>query len=478
MSKNISDLIHPKDSHYLGLWKQDLYSAWFWVEWHDKELAERFQVPLKEGGICIVNGHFAVKHEVIAEVRKCFLEKVEQNDKVFFERITALALKEFEQVEIESRQLIEASRSQTVWNSYLHLGQRLMFSWCLFVLFSYCLDEALMIKVKEEGIGPQDISSLIPPVRTLLTEQREAARALREYLKDHALLPSTKEEVTSSLQAIKDNPEAWSKLQAHLDAFGWIEMANFIGEPMSAEGCLQHLLNLSDDVPVEKKTHKVSPALTFLTESAAQISLIRQLSAEYFAVFSYRTRPFLQKIADDLGLGYRELLRLLPEEMEGGLFQDIDRLSLRRLARQREKSGYIISKINEQTQVWDELEDVQTAESMFVPLVDEKAQVLKGVTAHPGHVTGTAKVILHTDEFHKMADGDVLITTMTTPDFVLLMQRASAIVTDIGGLLSHAAIVSRELKKPCLIGTKFATRIFKDGDTIEVNAAEGWVKKS
>ena len=66
---------------------------------------------------------------------------------------------------------------------------------------------------------------------------------------------------------------------------------------------------------------------------------------------------------------------------------------------------------------------------------------------------------------------------MTTPDYVPAMKRAAAIVTDKGGRTCHAAIVSRELKIPCVIGTKIATQVFKTGDIVEVDAERGIVKK-
>ena len=65
---------------------------------------------------------------------------------------------------------------------------------------------------------------------------------------------------------------------------------------------------------------------------------------------------------------------------------------------------------------------------------------------------------------------------MTTPDYVSAMKLASAFVTDEGGLLCHASIIARELKKPCIIGTKIATKVLKDGDLVEVNANEGFVR--
>ena len=68
-------------------------------------------------------------------------------------------------------------------------------------------------------------------------------------------------------------------------------------------------------------------------------------------------------------------------------------------------------------------------------------------------------------------------TLLTKPDFLPLMKKSSTIVTDIGGLLCHAAIVAREMAIPCIIGTQVATTTFKDGDLVEVDAIKGIVKK-
>jgi len=80
-------------------------------------------------------------------------------------------------------------------------------------------------------------------------------------------------------------------------------------------------------------------------------------------------------------------------------------------------------------------------------------------------------------EFNKMNEGDILVTSMTRPEYVPLMWKSSAIVTDEGGITCHAAIVSREMGKPCIIGTNIATKVFKDGDLVEVDADKGIVRK-
>ena len=80
-------------------------------------------------------------------------------------------------------------------------------------------------------------------------------------------------------------------------------------------------------------------------------------------------------------------------------------------------------------------------------------------------------------DLEKVKEGDILIAVTTHPDYVPAMRKAAAIVTDEGGITSHAAIVSREFGLPCIVGTKIATKILNDGDLVEVDANNGTIKK-
>lgn len=106
---------------------------------------------------------------------------------------------------------------------------------------------------------------------------------------------------------------------------------------------------------------------------------------------------------------------------------------------------------------------------------------LSGLSVSRGVVRGKVRVIIPTrmSELVKeslLQEGDILVTTMTNPNMAFLMSRASGIVTDEGGITCHAAIISRELKKPCIVGTRYATTTLKDGDYVEVDANTGVVK--
>jgi len=101
---------------------------------------------------------------------------------------------------------------------------------------------------------------------------------------------------------------------------------------------------------------------------------------------------------------------------------------------------------------------------------------IKGTPASKGVVTGRSRIVLSSKNFGSFKTGEILIAEMTRPDFLPIMKKASAIITDEGGLTCHAAIVARELGIPCIVGTKIATRIIKNGQKIEVNGNKGIIK--
>ena len=122
-----------------------------------------------------------------------------------------------------------------------------------------------------------------------------------------------------------------------------------------------------------------------------------------------------------------------------------------------------------------ETKNIESAWLKATKLKTKNYKELPGAIAFKGKVVGKCKVILDFKGAN-IKSGDILVTGMTNPNFVPLMKKAGAIVTDGGGLLSHAAIVAREMKKPCIIGTKIATQVLKDGDEVEVDANKGIVK--
>lgn len=104
-------------------------------------------------------------------------------------------------------------------------------------------------------------------------------------------------------------------------------------------------------------------------------------------------------------------------------------------------------------------------------------EILKGASASPGLVSGVVRILRSAKEIDKISKGDILVAPMTNPDYVPAMRKAAAIVTDSGGKTSHAAIVSRELGIPCVVGTEKATKVLKTGQVVTVNGSSGLVYK-
>ena len=121
----------------------------------------------------------------------------------------------------------------------------------------------------------------------------------------------------------------------------------------------------------------------------------------------------------------------------------------------------------------DKIGDAKEPES----IVDEDERVIltRGLGASPGLVSGTVKIIRELDELDKILDGDILVTTMTTPDMVPAMKRANGIVTDEGGVTCHAAIISRELGIPCVAGTGEATSVLEENTKVTIDGKKGIV---
>ena len=114
----------------------------------------------------------------------------------------------------------------------------------------------------------------------------------------------------------------------------------------------------------------------------------------------------------------------------------------------------------------------QTGEEKLIATVKE----FKGLGASRGVVRARARVLEDSSRLNELQQGEILVTYMTTIEFTPAFRKAGGVVTDEGGMSCHAAIISREFKLPCVVGTKVATRIIETGDLLEVDGEAGTVK--
>jgi len=193
---------------------------------------------------------------------------------------------------------------------------------------------------------------------------------------------------------------------------------------------------------------------------------------KYNQISNYFIIEVIKKISDEMGIDYELLKWAMPNEIEGIIGQNHETMKKLEI---RKKLGIMIVFANGSGES-EVITGLDTREYLEIIEKTIEASEIRGTTASLGKVIGTVKVILNQDDFSKMEKGDVIVASMTRPEYVPIMKIASAIITDEGGITCHAAIVSREFGIPCLTGTQVATRMLKDGDLIDVDANHGVVK--
>jgi len=192
----------------------------------------------------------------------------------------------------------------------------------------------------------------------------------------------------------------------------------------------------------------------------------------------FLTKKVLEEIGHRTDTKLKELEYYTLNEMQSLLIDNkkIDPI----IIIERKKYAFILDGNRLSLYLGDKSDEIENQELEKVDF--DSIKELKGNVANPGKVTGRVRIInsLVKDQekaIEEMIHGEILVTGMTRPHLVEAMQKSGAIITDEGGITSHAAIVCRELGVPCIVGTKIATKVLKDGDLIEVDADEGIVRK-
>lgn len=211
--------------------------------------------------------------------------------------------------------------------------------------------------------------------------------------------------------------------------------------------------------------------LAWLMKYTKKMTFLRNSFAETCAIASLKILPLIGNTASTLGLSVDDVRQLSPEEfVDGFLGKDIPDIKI--IRERQEGFGLVLidgkSKIITGSELQRQIDNI---------LPKEEFRDLKGISASPGKVIGKVKLVFTPSDIHKVEKGDIVVAPETTPDFLPAFHKASGIITDMGGITGHAAIVSREFSLPCIVGTKNATRVLHDGDMIELDADLGIARK-
>lgn len=264
-------------------------------------------------------------------------------------------------------------------------------------------------------------------------------------------------------------------LQRHYQKYSYLGYRDVFSSGYTLDFFRQSLLER--DIAEQGLDHSQKQPFRFTPEEQGWVDLLKEFV--YFR--NYRTEKFFQALflleplwktlAVKHGLDEKDLFFYLFDEARTLLAtgKTIDAAILT-----QRKNGFAFLLHEGQIKLITG-EDLKNKEQALKAAEHPSDGKIRGMVVCKGNVIGIVRIIHDDSELGKISEGEILVAGMTTPDYIPAMRKAAAFVTDEGGITCHAAIVAREMKKPCIVGTKTATQLLKDGDTVEVDAMKGMV---
>lgn len=294
--------------------------------------------------------------------------------------------------------------------------------------------------------------------------------------------------------AKKQGKKIESGLEEHIKNFSWIPTDDPTGKPWAKKDLVGRISLFLQSNPEEKlkkieageaereeKFAEYAKELELDDKTIELIGLVREFvhlrnyRVECWVQSQFLIRQFLEFVASKARLSFDELMALSSEEISA--FLESGKIVSKQEIKKR-LQAYAYVKIKEKyTAFFGEDTKKIASEKKEEQNQTEHAQEIKGSIANRGKAIGIVRIVKELSDLPKVKKGDILVASMTLPQYIPAMEKAAAFITDEGGITSHAAIISRELGVPCIVGTKIATKTFKDGDKVEVNADKGTVTK-
>ena len=362
-------------------------------------------------------------------------------------------------------------------------------------IFEKRIKEDLEEKLKEKGktgLLDSHLKALIFPQKDnfVIKQLDELVRITADIQRQSSLARKFNAEAGGVEIWLKENnPQFYSKLGKHAKKFGFLNMYSYEGKPMSVQDVILRLQELLKEDCKKKlaeiksrkqqdtkrfqeiiKEYKINGEFREFVDYAQEYLYFRLYRLDILFMAGYYVRDFIERIGKRMGLTYDEVMYTWHKEILD--FLKTGALPNKKEVRRRKKAYatlFIDGKLT--------ILSGKKALAMVSKTKGRRRKEIKGIAACLGKHKGRVKIVLSSREIDKVKEGDVLVSIMTNPYFVLAMIKAGAIVTDEGGVLCHAAIVSREFGIPCIVGTKIATKVLKDGDIVEVDAGKGIVRR-
>jgi phosphohistidine swiveling domain-containing protein len=284
-----------------------------------------------------------------------------------------------------------------------------------------------------------------------------------------------------ALLAIPGGAQNRAALERHAAKYFWIENSYAGPKYLSASDFRKKLLSLQ-----RVKTKSAATQLKFSYRFSPELRTLRQI-IDYCATWQDERKALVFKNISLAGLVLREVARRLGQPADSLYYLGLAEIKgLRSLADlpalmpvlQERRKGCLIVIQGPSDKIISGPDYRRLLAGRQRLLKDEviTEQDLHGTVANTGTARGRVRLIKNLASLQKFRSGEILVASMTRPEYMSAIKKAAAIVTDEGGITCHAAIIARELNIPCVIGTKVATQVLKDGLIAEVRANHGLVR--
>lgn len=368
--------------------------------------------------------------------------------------------------------------------------------------YSKCSDKGLIRSLEEilkliRDMTPYDQYSMISEIYHLERFHKELKKHSKNpehtsILCSPTRLTTTQEEELSlinlTLNSKKNKKLLLIDINRHLYNYGWLPVFLF-GKSWDEEYVITEAHRLKDEdlelkrkqimsFPKEqeakiKELHKKlgsSNNLIELSKVMQEISFIRNEAETMISLGTFILRPIFLELTKRTGLKEEEWSCLTSEEITKILTKKKD---FKEEIEKRLKASFYIS--SDTLTIYTESIAMKIFKKSYIKPKQKNKSELIGMCASVGTATGKVCIVKSLNDMHKFKEGDILVAEATCIDYVPIMRRACAIVTEMGGITSHAAIVSRELKVPCIVGIPGLLKTLKNGQIVKVDASSGTV---
>lgn len=369
--------------------------------------------------------------------------------------------------EFTNDNLIESFRSFSRENEKISLP-----TWLLYLYFEEVLTNVIKKSMETKFNDVTEVEKILSIIGT--PSEILPLDAYHKDLYEIVLLPEDKQEV--ALEKLTQKYSSWGVYDVNYDlpnlSFHEEKIKNLdknIAKQKIEEIDLKYKNQKEELKNIEKYWQK-DEDLSALIDLYFLYANFKDWKNYYREQSSYKMKILFHEIASRLSITPEQVSFLTEEETVSALESKV-KVNINEINKRIKNSALIF--LNNETFIITE-EDVLKEIDDLIQTKDVLS--IKGSVAYPGVVSGAVKIISSTKDFDKVKEGDILVASTTRPDYLPFMQKSAGFITNEGGMLSHAAIMARELKKPCIIGTKIATKVLKDGDLVEVDAEKGIVK--